>query len=85
MNVFNVFRINGMPDDEEGQNKVVEQVFEVRNMHVHSPDGEYFVVRCTRINEPEGIQVDKLDPKDDAELMQELVELYLDNSPEKLQ
>ncbi len=85
MNVFNVFRVTGMPDDEEGQNKVVEQVFEVRNMHIHAPDGEYFVVRCTRISEVPGIQVDKLDPQTDAELMQELVEIYLENSPEKLQ
>lgn len=78
MRVFNVFHLENMPDDLAAQNSAVEKIFKVGNMHVHGKLG-YFLVRCTEIIPTEGVVVTKLDPEKDAELMNELVQVYLDN------
>lgn len=78
MNIFNVFRLDNMPSDEQEQNLVVEKMFTVRNMHVHGEDG-YFLVRCTSFDTVDDVTATKLDPSTDQELMRELVEIFLAN------
>lgn len=77
MNIFNVFKLENMPTDSEQQNEIINQMVDVKNMHVHCENGDYYLVRKTALSDVGNVKVTKLDPKVDAELMAELVEVMI--------
>ncbi len=82
MKIFNVFRLDNMPSQQQQQNKLVETVFKISNMHIHDERG-YYLVRCTEIDSASPVIVTKLDPNKDNELIDELMRIYMENK-EKL-